>query len=82
MAMSPPWIAVLAVWGDHAVEAVEDQAWTRALLAVNVLIALMETRVVHHEQPGKWLRDNVRHGWATCPITVAPGANDRSLCVV
>ena len=41
----------------------------RALLDVNVLIALLDADHLHHETARHWLRDNVRHGWATCPIT-------------
>ena len=40
-----------------------------ALLDVNVLIALLDAAHLHHEAARRWLRDNVRHGWATCPIT-------------
>ena len=41
----------------------------RALFDVNVLIALMDAEHLHHEQARRWLRDNIRDGWATCPIT-------------
>ena len=41
----------------------------RALLDVNVLIALLDTDHLHHEAARRWLRDNIRHGWATCPLT-------------
>ena len=41
----------------------------RALLDVNVLIALLDAQHLHHEAAGRWLRANIRHGWATCPIT-------------
>ena len=41
----------------------------RALLDVNVLIALLDAEHLHHELAGRWLRDNIRWGWATCPIT-------------
>ena len=41
----------------------------RALLDVNVLIALLDAEHLHHETARRWLRDNIRHGWATCPIT-------------
>ena len=41
----------------------------RALLDVNVLIALLDAQHLHHEAAKRWLRDNIRHGWATCPIT-------------
>jgi toxin-antitoxin system PIN domain toxin len=41
----------------------------RALLDVNVLIALLDAAHVHHRAATAWLRDNIRHGWASCPIT-------------
>ena len=41
----------------------------RALLDVNVLIALLDSDHLHHEAARRWLRDNIREGWATCPIT-------------
>ena len=41
----------------------------RALLDVNVLIALLDSEHIHHAQARGWLRDNVDAGWATCPIT-------------
>ena len=41
----------------------------RSLLDVNVLIALLDAEHVHHHLARDWMRDNIRHGWATCPIT-------------
>jgi hypothetical protein len=41
----------------------------RALLDVNVLVAVLDVDHVHHERAGAWLRDNIEHGWATCSIT-------------
>ena len=41
----------------------------RALLDVNVLIALLDAEHLHHGSARQWLRDNIQHGWATCPIT-------------
>lgn len=41
----------------------------RALLDVNVLIALLDTAHVHHQRARAWFEANVRHGWASCPIT-------------
>ena len=41
----------------------------RALLDVNVLIALLDAQHLHHDAAGRWMRENIRHGWATCPIT-------------
>ena len=41
----------------------------RALLDVNALIALLDPDHVWHETARRWLRDNIVHGWATCPVT-------------
>ena len=41
----------------------------RSLLDVNVLIALLDAEHVHHAAARHWMRENIRHGWATCPIT-------------
>ena len=41
----------------------------RALFDVNVLIALLDAEHLHHEAARAWLRRNIEHGWATCPIT-------------
>jgi uncharacterized protein len=41
----------------------------RALLDVNVLIALHDQQHVHHEAAATWFIANARHGWASCPLT-------------
>jgi toxin-antitoxin system PIN domain toxin len=41
----------------------------RALLDVNVLIALMDAGHVHHVAAMGWIEKNIQFGWATCPIT-------------
>jgi toxin-antitoxin system PIN domain toxin len=41
----------------------------RALLDVNVLIALHDEQHVHHEVAADWFVANARHGWASCPLT-------------
>ena len=41
----------------------------RALLDVNVLIALLDAAHVHHAAAMNWLGRNISHGWASCPIT-------------
>lgn len=41
----------------------------RALLDVNVLIALMDAAHVHHQLARSWLEENIQNGWASCPIT-------------
>lgn len=41
----------------------------RALLDVNVLIALHDSDHVHHRHASAWLRAHIGHGWASCPLT-------------
>ncbi len=41
----------------------------RALLDVNVLIALLDQAHPHNEAALAWLKTNIKHGWASCPIT-------------
>ena len=41
----------------------------RALLDVNVLIALLDADHVHHARARTWLHDHSADGWASCPIT-------------
>ena len=40
-----------------------------ALLDVNVLIALLDRRHVHHEPAHSWFAAEQAKGWATCPLT-------------
>lgn len=41
----------------------------RALLDVNVLIALLDGDHAHHARAARWLKENIRRGWASCPLT-------------
>jgi len=41
----------------------------RALLDVNVLIALLDSAHVGHRRATQWLAAEVRQGWASCPLT-------------
>jgi toxin-antitoxin system PIN domain toxin len=41
----------------------------RALLDVNVLVALLDADHVHHRAAGAWLAREGSAGWASCPIT-------------
>jgi hypothetical protein len=41
----------------------------RALLDVNVLIALLDAAHVHHPLAMSWLEQQLSRGWASCPIT-------------
>lgn len=42
----------------------------RALLDVNVLIALLDADHVHHRSATRWLAANLGEGWASCPIAI------------
>lgn len=41
----------------------------RALLDVNVLIALFDSNHVFHERAHDWWSDHAAGGWASCPLT-------------
>ena len=41
----------------------------RALLDVNVLIALLDADHLHHKRASAWLGENIAAGWASCAIT-------------
>ena len=41
----------------------------RALLDVNVLIALHDQLHIHHELDARWFEANARPSWASCPLT-------------
>ena len=41
----------------------------RALLDINVLVALFDPDHVHHELAHDWFADHHAGGWASCPIT-------------
>jgi len=41
----------------------------RALLDVNVLIALLDAAHIHHQRASQWLEQALHHGWASCPLT-------------
>ena len=41
----------------------------RALLDVNVLIALLDADHLHHRRASAWLAENIASGWASCAIT-------------
>ena len=41
----------------------------RALLDVNVLIALLDAAHVHHREATRWLEAEIGNGWASCPLT-------------
>jgi len=46
-----------------------EPAAPRALLDVNVLLALHDAQHVHHRAAADWLSVHARAGWATCPLT-------------
>lgn len=41
----------------------------RALLDINVLIAVHDCDHVHHTQAAEWLETQSEQGWASCPLT-------------
>jgi toxin-antitoxin system PIN domain toxin len=41
----------------------------RALLDVNVIIALLDQGHVLHPAAARWLEQELQQGWATCPMT-------------
>ena len=41
----------------------------RALLDVNVLIAMLDENHAHHATVSDWLADHIEHEWAPCPLT-------------
>ena len=41
----------------------------RALLDVNVLIALLDRNHTHHATVSDWFANHIEHGWASCPLT-------------
>ncbi len=41
----------------------------RALLDVNVLLALLDASHLHHRTTTAWLAKHMRIGWASCPLT-------------
>jgi uncharacterized protein len=42
----------------------------KALLDVNVLIALLDANHVHHERAWGWLREHGHLGWSSCAMTI------------
>jgi len=41
-----------------------------ALLDVNVLVALFHREHIHNEEAHRWLAQNRKYGWATCPLMI------------
>ncbi|MGI8715240.1 MAG: TA system VapC family ribonuclease toxin [Solirubrobacteraceae bacterium] len=41
----------------------------RALLDINVLLALLDSDHVDHSSAHEWLEDGIANGWASCAIT-------------
>ncbi|MFA5372110.1 MAG: TA system VapC family ribonuclease toxin [Sideroxydans sp.] len=41
----------------------------RALLDVNILIALLDASHIHHRLATEWIEKHIDAGWASCPIT-------------
>ena len=57
-----------AAYLAHA-EPVAQGRPARALLDVNVLIALLDADHLHHRRATQWLADHIAAGWASCAIT-------------
>ena len=53
----------------HAVANAPQAVPARALLDVNVLIALLDADHLHHRRATAWLAANIAAGWASCAIT-------------
>jgi hypothetical protein len=47
----------------------EEVGLVRALLDVNVLIALLDSDHISHGAAMSWFSGHAREGWASCPIT-------------
>ena len=41
----------------------------RALLDVNVLLALLDASHVDHRRAREWISGKIQHGWASCALT-------------
>ena len=41
----------------------------RALLDVNVLVALLDRDHADHRRARDWIKGEIRHGWASCAVT-------------
>ena len=41
----------------------------RALLDINVLLALLDNDHADHERARTWIAEEIQHGWASCAIT-------------
>ena len=41
----------------------------RALLDINLLLALLDRDHIQHEQGRRWFEQEVQHGWASCATT-------------
>lgn len=53
----------------YAAVAAQRPTQPRALLDVNVLIALLDADHLHHRRATAWLTENIAAGWASCAIT-------------
>ena len=53
----------------YAASAAPPAEPARALLDVNVLIALLDADHLHHRRATAWLAANIAAGWASCAIT-------------
>lgn len=47
----------------------ESDLTMRALLDVNVMVALLDQGHLHHGAASAWMVRNAKSGWASCPLT-------------
>ena len=57
------------VQAAYLVEPTRRKVPPRALLDVNVLIALLDADHLHHRRASDWLAENLAAGWASCAVT-------------
>lgn len=41
----------------------------RALLDINVLLALLDADHLDHQRAQEWISEEIQHGWASCALT-------------
>jgi len=41
----------------------------RALLDINVLLALLDADHIDHQRAQEWISGEIQHGWASCALT-------------
>src|SRR5262249_18097872 len=71
--ISPPWYSPKPPNHDLSgvlfSRAVRTWPAARALLDINVLLALLDSDHVDHQLARDWINAEIQHGWASCAIT-------------